>query len=367
MRLLLVCALSACGFHPQGNKTTTVTIVDDDFATPALISDGVVTPWGTLEPAAFVVGGLHARAFAGNAVDADDTYEDVAAKVTTQLGASYRQLLVDRGGNGRPRGLGLPGTTDYTLLYDGEIQLPLGVQKLELSVDDRAIVQVATDGVTFGERLAGQNTTSITLDIRASGWFPIRIAYGQGNGNSKLVLTTVQGVNRMPVGPERLRARVTDHPGLVAFAFDAPNLLLPIGESTVPTIDAAFALDVPAFDLDFTSAEGFSLRHTGQLRIDAQGTYGFRVDVGLDSNDQYRLWIDGNFVASSWPSMPAVPTASLDLAPGWHDLVLDYGDSTGNAESRAASSRPTSISRCSRSPTTAPRRASSTSMSRSSR
>ncbi|MEO8703252.1 MAG: PA14 domain-containing protein [Kofleriaceae bacterium] len=331
---VVLCVLAACGFDsPESKDGAPVSIVDDNFADAELLVDGVVTPWGTLEPAAFVVGGLHARAFAGDQVDDDDSYDDVAAKATTLRGASYRQLLVDRGGNGRPRGLGLAANTDYTVLYDGEILLPFGVQKLELTADDRAIVQIATDGVTFGERLFSKNgASSITLDIRKPGWFPIRIAYGQDTGNSRIELATVQNQNTTPVGADRLRARVTDHPGLVAFGFDALGLLAPTGETVVPTIDETFGSLAPGFDLDFTFPDTFSIRHTGQLLVDQAGTYAFRVDAGPDQDDQYRLWIDGTFVASHWASVADAPTGSIALAVGWHDIVFDYADNVGNAE-----------------------------------
>lgn len=330
------CALAACTFTPPGaGDSGVVTIVDDteaDFASHALLDGGVVTPWGTIEPEAFVIDGLHARAFATNLVADADTYDDVVAKATMFLGASYRQAPTDWGSSLRPKGLGLTSPDQYTVFYDGEIELPAGIQKLELDADDRAIVQVALDDVTFGERLFAHNAiTSIQLDVRSTGWYPIRVAYAQAGGNARFLLTIIQGQNRTPVVASQLRARVTDQPGLIAFAFNDQTLVVPQGETAVPTIDQAFGALPPPYDLD-VSFDRFTLRHIGQLRVDAQGTYTFRANVGPDVDDGYRVWIDGALVISYWTGNTLTPMGNVDLAPGWHDLVVDYSDSLGNAQ-----------------------------------
>jgi hypothetical protein len=337
----LSCLLAACSFSPPGDLESTVTLTDDstvDFAAHDQLVDGVVTPWGTIEPDAFVLAGLHARAFDGELVDDDDSYDDVVQKATSPHGESYRQAFADWGNELRPTGLGLTSSDQFTVFYDGEIELPLGIQELELEVDDRAIVQLATDGKTFGERLFAHNSTaSIPLDIRRGGWFPIRIAYSQGGGAAKLLLTTVQGVIRTPVDASSLRVRVTDHPGLVAFGFDSQSLLDARGETAVPTIDPSFGFAAPPYDLDL-GFDNFSLRHAGQLRIDTQGMYTFRAEA--DGDDQYRMWIDGELVVNAWNGAPATPSATLDLAPGWHDFVVDYADNIGEAKLRVLMSGP---------------------------
>jgi hypothetical protein len=337
MRLLALGAIAACSYTaPLPGELERGVLVDDtpdDFVTGELI-DGVVTPWGTLEPAAFVIGGLHARAFAGNQVAADDTFEAVAAKLGAAIGAGYRQLLVDHGAAGRPRGLGLARSTDYTVLYEGEILLSIGIQELEVVADDRAVVELALNGVVFGQRVASSGSTAkMPLDVRQPGWFPIRIAYGQGGGAARVVLTTVQNQNRTPVGPDRLRARVTDHAGVVAFGFDSPVLVLPRGETALPSIDAAYGLAAPPIDLDL-GIDRFSIRYAGQLRIDDPGSYTFRAELAAGSDDSYRLWIDDQLVATSWPGSDPIASGTLDLAAGWHDLVFDHADGIGNAEVR---------------------------------
>lgn len=332
--LALACVAPACSFDPAfaPGEGPTLTLVDDsaaDFGAHAQLEDGVVTPWGTLEPAAFVPGGLRARAFDGNHVDDDDSFEDVVLKAQTFLGAAYRQNLLDFG-NGRPPGLGLDRSDDFTIFYEGEILLPEGLQRLELRADDRAIVQIAQDGVTFGQRLfVRTGTASITLDVNRPGWYPIRIALGEAGGNARVLLAIVQQATT-PVGPDRLRARITDHTGLVAFAFDAPRLDDAAGETIVPAAEADFGFGSPPYDLD-VGFDGFSLRHAGQLRVDAPGTYTFSADVGADTDNLYRIWIDGTLVASTWEGAPAQPSGSIELAAGWHALVFDFRDDLGEA------------------------------------
>src|SRR5678809_599586 len=118
---LIVC-VAACGFDvPGGANGDGTRIVDDtqaDFAA-GTFTDAVATTWGTLEPAAFVLGGLHASGYDGNDVLAGDSYDDVVARLaeTKLRGDSYREVPIDFDGMTRPRGLGLALNTDFTVLY----------------------------------------------------------------------------------------------------------------------------------------------------------------------------------------------------------------------------------------------------------
>src|SRR5512138_2960917 len=87
----------ACRFDPRVADDTpgdddggphTITIVDDttaDFAR-GIATDGVVTPWDTVEPAAFVVGGLHARGFDATPFTDTDSFDQALAKVGAPRG-----------------------------------------------------------------------------------------------------------------------------------------------------------------------------------------------------------------------------------------------------------------------------------------
>ncbi|MDQ3370126.1 MAG: PA14 domain-containing protein [Myxococcota bacterium] len=340
LRWLFPCMLGACSFAVTPGEGLEIrrTIVADSAAelSSGVLTGGVVSPRGVIEPDSFVLGGLHARAFAGELVDDDDSYEEVEIKAAAApaRGAAYRQLLVNWGGD-RPRGLGLLASADYTLLYDGEILLPAGPVRLEVTADDRAFVQIALDRAapgTFGAPLRAQNATeTLELTVGDAGWYPIRAAYAQASGGASLQLTLVDGPVRTAVGPERLRARVTDSPGLMVFGFDGQGFVLDRGATTRPTIDDAFQLNAPPFDLGM-QGDRFSLRYAGQLRIDTAGSYTFTANVGGDASDGWRLWLDGAPVAYRWGGVPDLASVTLDLDAGWHDILVDYADETGNAE-----------------------------------
>ena len=319
--------LAACSFSTRidgGDDVTgpTLTIVDDAFADGAA-RDGVVVA-GRLEPDGFVLGGLHARGFQVALVDTGEDFTKVLADAAaaTQTGAGYAQLPVNWGG-GRPKGLGLTLDLGFTVIYDGELLLPKGQTQLEVDVDDRALVDVL-DTVAV-------NSQTITINVPEAGWYPIRAAISEDTGNARLVMTIVQGAVRTAVDATRLRARVTNAPGLLVYAFDGQGFVGERGHSARPTIDESFGGLAPPYDLT-TSFDRFSLRFAGQLRIETQGTYMFSAALGTDTNDGWRLWIDGELVAHQWLGHPVVAVGSADLAPGWHSILVDYADETGNAE-----------------------------------
>lgn len=339
-------ALGACGFSVAGGSggdggpvPGEVVLVDDtaaEFAANVTLTDAVIAPRGVIEPAAVVLGGLHARAYAGNLLGDNDTWDTAIAEAAgaDALGEGYRQVPADWAPTvpNRPRGLGIEGTDNWTVHYDGEILLPAGTVALELDANDRAIAYVALDGMTFGPRLFSKDSPQQQmLDVPAAGWYPIRVAMSQGGGSADLAITLRPAFgNAIVVDGARLRARVTAAPGLLAFAFGDRALSVPLGESAVATAAGSFGTAAPALDLD-VPADLFSMRYAGQLRIDTAGTYTFAVDVGTDTSDGFRLWIDGALVANHWASLPDVLTASLTLTEGWHDVLLDHAENTGSA------------------------------------
>jgi len=330
----VLAGVAACSFSttidnaPDDGQTLTIT--DDTFG-DGTVTDGVAA--GTVEPDGFVLGGLHARAFQSALVDNGEDFAKVLADAAaaTQLGAGYAQVPTNWAG-GRPRGLGLTADSTFSVVYDGELLLPSGEVTLEAQVDDRGLVQVALDPATptvFGPLLA--NTSSITFTVPAAGWYPIRAAMTEDSGNARFVLTIVQGQVRTTVDAARLRARVTSSPGLLVYAWDGQGFVGERGQTSRPTIKEAFGISAPPYDLT-ASFDRFSLRFAGQLRIDTAGTYVFGATLGIDTNDGWRLWIDGNLVAHEWLGHPDLAVGSVDLAPGWHDILVDYADEIGNAE-----------------------------------
>ncbi|MDB4960741.1 MAG: hypothetical protein JWP01_740 [Myxococcales bacterium] len=355
LTLTTLVMLAGCGFSitsggggddsvPEGRQ---VTIVDDtatDFAANQGLTDGAIAPRGVIEPAAFVIGGLRARAFDGNLVTDASTYDTVVAAVGPELGFGYRQVPRDWSADSvpRPRGLGLTSSSTFTLLYTGEIALPQGMVTLEALADDRVVAQVALDGTTFGERLFAHNASAtITLNVPAAGWYPIRAAYGQAGGVQKLSFAiTPSGMARVAVDGDRLRARVTEDRGLVASAFDGKGLLAAAQESAVRTIDEDYAFGAPAHDVGVSTVDRYSMRFAGQLKIDEPGMYTFTADIGTEAGDLYRIWIDDKLVAQRWPPTPDVPMVTLALEPGWHDLLVDFGEEDLSAKIQLVMSGP---------------------------
>ena len=261
--LLLVLA-SACDFSTtigdeiDGQRQM---LVDDDL-TGGTVRDGVIAG-GNVEPDGFVLGGLHARGFQTTLVDNGEDFAKILADAAaaTETGAGYTQVPENWMG-GRPHGLGLTADGNYSVIYDGEILLPKGEVTLEVDVDDRALVEV------LGKTVA--NSGSVTLMVPDSGWYPIRAAMTQAGGNSRFVLTLVQGQVQTPVDASRLRARVTSDRGLVVFVFDGQGFVGAHGQTARPTIAENYGGLAPPFDLT-TSFDRFSLRFAGQLRIDTPG------------------------------------------------------------------------------------------------
>ncbi|HLL21375.1 MAG TPA: PA14 domain-containing protein [Kofleriaceae bacterium] len=330
--------LGACGFSnnlaSDDAPGDEITIIDD--ALDGIATDGVVRD-GALEPDGFVVGGLHARGFQVMLVDPAEDFTKVLADAAaaTPTGTGYGQVPVSWGG-ARPRGLGLTGDSAFTVIYDGEILLPKGEIKLEADIDDRGLVELALDPsspTTFGATIAVGvvQVASTTFTTREAGWYPIRAAVSDDQGNAKLALTIVQGQVRTPIDVGRLRARVTNAPGVLVYAFDGPHFIGAAGVSARPTIDESFGTQSPPYDLT-SASDQFSLRFAGQLRIDTAGTYAFTAAIGPDASDSFRIWIDGTPVAYDWPGQPMRATGEVMLAPGWHSILVDYMDAGGNAE-----------------------------------
>ncbi len=315
---------------PEGRRITVTDDTEPEFADNGGLIDGVVAARGALEPHAYVVGGLKARGFAGNHVNDTRTYDEVVTAAGTQLGFGYRHVPADWSLTpaNRPRGIGILGTDQYTILFTGEILLPQGTVKLLTNADDRVIIQIALDGVTWGPRLfSHQADATLDITVPVAGWYPFRAAYGQAGGDADWSLSYTQlGAGKTTIDATRLRARVTAEPGLVASAFEGKALMAPRGESGVTTVDENYGVGPPSHDLPIIVSDQYSLRFAGQVRIDTPGAYTFTVDIGAEAFDVYRLWIDGVVVANVWPTMTDKLTATLDLSAGWHDLLLDYGE-----------------------------------------
>ncbi len=345
--IAIVIALAGCGFTltsgspgddgPAGDRITLTDDTEADFTTNAGVSEAEIAKRGAIEPAAYVLGGLHGRAFAGEHVTAASTYASVLAAVGPELGAAYRQAPAEwTSTQNRPRGLSINAENNYTVLFSGDILLPQGPVTLEVRGDDIMVIEISFDGgMTFANRVVSSNSVeTLALQVPASGWYPIRASYKQGGGSSFWRMSiTPMGSMKVAIDGQRLRKRLTaDDVGLIASAFDGKAMLVPLGETTVVTVDEDYDTAGPGHDLLTAVTDQFGVRFAGQVLIDTAADYTFSADIGVEAGDVFRIWIDGAVAASVWPSLTDRLTATIPLEPGWHDLLVDYGDETDAAK-----------------------------------
>jgi hypothetical protein len=93
---------------------------------------------------------------------------------------------------------------------------------------------------------------------------------------------------------------------------------------TDPTVNFSWGSTAP---IQGIAADGFSVRWTGQLRVDKEGPY--RLSVNAD--DGVRLYLDGVRLIDSWKTGASERSAAITLFAGKHDLTLEYFESTSSA------------------------------------
>jgi autotransporter-associated beta strand protein len=141
--------------------------------------------------------------------------------------------------------------------------------------------------------------------------------------------------------------------GLNAQYFDTATL----GTLQLGRVDAEVRFDWAAGSPDASiQPDTFSVRWTGRVQPQFSENYTFYVRA----DDGFRLWVDGQLVASNWTNTSAVElSGQIALAAGqWYDLKLEYYENTGNASVQlawASPSQPKEIIPASRlDPSTAP-------------
>jgi hypothetical protein len=339
---ILVCA--ACSFHAAtgpsdapgsdaGVPTGSIVEGSGGSAFGGTVSDGVVAVRDVLEPDVFVPGGLHALGYTSSAGLSGSSSADGGSALGSAAGESYGFYPFatwNAGGNTlhSPLGVGLAGQqTGWALALDGEILLDAGTTTIDVVGDDVAIVEIDTDTPLV---LVGSNggEASGSATATGSGWFPIHILAFNNNGAAALELSTGAG-SGTAIDPLRLRARTTTATGMhadVAFEPELETLWFFPATALVSSINGS------ADPADWSTAipSKFSVRYSGQLLIDVAGDHTFDVQVG--SGDRYRLFVDNSPIVASWLTEPgsivvgAAGSATVSLAPGWHAVVLDYGD-----------------------------------------
>lgn len=201
---------------------------------------------------------------------------------------------------------------------------PVGTPTLPLAAGVRRLAVIGTDAVEA--RLGGYSgpgiaPVSILDGIRARAGRDATVRYEPGPG--RVVTTTVvvpdSTLSHDDDGGRRtagLRGAYWDNNALAG----APRLL-----RTDARIDFGWTLNAPAPGIPY---DWYSARWTGALEVPAGGVR----RLGVEGNDGYRLWVDGRLVVDRWVKRSyGRQLAELSLAPGLHDLRLEYFESTGNA------------------------------------
>ncbi|MBX3132288.1 MAG: glycoside hydrolase family 3 C-terminal domain-containing protein [Gemmatimonadaceae bacterium] len=112
-----------------------------------------------------------------------------------------------------------------------------------------------------------------------------------------------------------LRAELWDNNALTG----APRVM-----RTDAQVSFGWTLNSPAPGIPY---DWYSGRWTGRVTVPEGG-----ARLGVEGNDGYRLWVDGRLVVDRWFKRSySVSFAEAALAPGSHEIRLEYFESTGNA------------------------------------
>ncbi|MBA3540331.1 MAG: hypothetical protein H0T79_12015, partial [Deltaproteobacteria bacterium] len=277
---------------------------------------------GFVGPTAYVTGRIRLSGIAGNLIDDPETISWATLAGSPITGTAFPRSLDLDYGTDVPPGLGL-STGSSTILVEGEVYLDVaGNWGFELVANDRGFLELAAPGGDFTRVLTDANTgTAAPYAVRAPGWHRFRGAFA----NTEMVMAFAVRTdppnlpgNFRDVSSENLRAGVDGLTGFVVDGFDG-TFLLDYRSSTlvsdsleeVPFVPDQFGLPIGV---------GWTLRLTGQVLIDVDGDYAFRIDA----QHGHRAWLDGVAIADRFDDNDApTVTPALHLEPGWHDLVID--------------------------------------------
>jgi PA14 domain len=318
--LALAACCAACGFSPIGE------LVDQGAAGfDGDLVGGSVASRGAIEPDTYYVGGLRARGYRNEGVTRTTTGADLAALFTQPTGEIVGQNFTNWGGD-YPHGFGFGNGDHFSIVVDGEIYVPAGTTTYVLAADDAGFLEITIDGAITSVHSDVGTSGVLSLASATGGWYPVRGAMSESIGSAFFVLLDTTNGDPVAVPTSHLRAKTTDMHGLVTylFALEEIEYLAGVWLDHGP-IDHDQFTPGPS---DYNLTTAFSARYAGQLLIDHATTSAITVDIGADLDDAFRLWIDGQLVASHWPTLDdrAVPVA---LVAGWHAIAFDYGNNVG--------------------------------------
>lgn len=304
-------------------------ILDDDvndFDEPGAIFDGaILSPRGTLESAPWMTHAMHVSAL-GDAAFSDAqavTWESLADARVADEGYFY-SANIGWGDGSTPPALGNKGI-DVTILVEAELYLEAGTWKLELRCDDTGFAELAEPGSSKYTRILVSSGTLTTTNYEAkvTGWHRVRGAFVNRNGAGAYNLRGVAGNGATNTfDSARMRAAVpATANGLVVDAFDSPSLLHYRATSISGTLDNLVYGDGVPPGTGISTAGAYSLRWSGQFFVEEK-LNGFTLST---ENAAHRVWIDGELKADKMtlPAGTSSTITGLNLATGWHDVVID--------------------------------------------
>jgi hypothetical protein len=338
MRHVGVLVLAAgCGFHMNSNGSDggggsdaagTASLIDDtaaDFAASDTLDGGVIDPLGSIAPQVLALAGFHARAYDGKHVAGTTTswaqIETEVAGASVQ-GAGYQQMPANWGSS-RPHGLALTADDNWTVIFEGELEIPAGDHTISLDADDAGAMEIDRGSGFEGFTLDAAGG-AVTLQFHAdqAGWMPFHAAVGEGTGNAQLKLQ----LDGDDLAPDQVRARATGDTGMIAAVYyGVTGGVALAGMAHVVGPNVNFGMVAPPYDLPNTPT-AYTVNFIGQVRIDVDGTYTIAPATAVDS-DSSTVYVDKHMVARAPASGGFPAAATVQLTAGWHDLAISLSAS----------------------------------------
>jgi len=189
-----------------------------------------------------------------------------------------------------------------------------------------AVIGVDADSVRFGGYSGtGVAPVSILEGIRRRAGANATVSYapGPGRDSSRRHVVPAAAFSHDSAGQRRagLRTELWDNNTLAG----APRV-----QRSDAQVNFGWTLSSPAPGIPY---DWYSGRWTGRISVPT----GEPLTLGVEGNDGYRLWVDGELVVDRWFKRSFSVTMSKQaIAPGTHDIRLEYFESTGNARLKLA-------------------------------
>ncbi|MBP9085862.1 MAG: hypothetical protein KBG15_07070 [Kofleriaceae bacterium] len=349
---LALVGLSACSFaaspaSTDGQPATDASAAGDaadatwtdnsllDFSRPGTsATDATATTWNTLEPNGIIPSFWLAHAAPGTVTGftGDETQIDWDM-LPRDIPTSINNLSVLPFNNNSP--LWLDAASDKFVFWgEGELLLAPGVTQFELIADDFAAVQMqapnqlAFTNVTRARVGNGPQVGSVTNPTATATWVPIRFAMRDAGGGATFELRSRLGETGAfaPIDNDDMRINATQAPHLLALGFDDFGNTQLSGARTWQTslANQTNSNNAP-LGLGITSDSNFSIVWLGQYRVEQAGAHTFF----FNTDDGHRLTIDGTIIVDKLSSSAQSSQTTVDLTAGWHDIEIDWWQSSG--------------------------------------